>query len=118
MDVTEEGFEFDGKLYRSLTSVAREITGAAWSGPWFFGLAKAADACGGTDIWLGGDGGSLGCNQGSGVRCSLTISPTIKIGVDRNAPIGPHIQIQNNRDRTTARLLISSRRPMIVGVMN
>ena len=33
--VTEDGFEFEGKLYRSLTSVAREITGAAWSGPRF-----------------------------------------------------------------------------------
>jgi hypothetical protein len=51
--VTEEGFEFEGKLYRSLTSVAREITGAAWSGPRFFGLAKAADVCGGTDTLLG-----------------------------------------------------------------
>jgi DNA invertase Pin-like site-specific DNA recombinase len=33
--VTEEGFEFEGKLYRSLTGIAREITGAAWSGPRF-----------------------------------------------------------------------------------
>jgi hypothetical protein len=40
--VTEEGFEFEGKLYRSLTGIAREITGAAWSGPRFFGLARAA----------------------------------------------------------------------------
>jgi hypothetical protein len=51
--VTEDGFEFEGKLYRSLTSVAREITGAGWSGPRFFGLAKAADASGGTDVPLG-----------------------------------------------------------------
>ena len=51
--VAEDGFEFEGKLYRSLTSVAREITGAGWSGPRFFGLAKAADAFGGTDVPLG-----------------------------------------------------------------
>ena len=38
--VTEEGFEFEGKLYRSLTGIAREITGAAWSGPRFFGTRQ------------------------------------------------------------------------------
>jgi hypothetical protein len=36
--VTEDGFEFDGRPYTSLTTIAREITGAAWSGPRFFGL--------------------------------------------------------------------------------
>ena len=61
--VTEDGFEFEGKLYRSLTSIAREITGAGWSGPRFFGLAKAANASGGTDAPLGKsdlDGGRAG----------------------------------------------------------
>src|SRR5208283_5500904 len=53
-----------------------------------------------------------------GRKCSFRISPTIRIGEDRNAPIGPHIQVQNSSDRMTARLLISSLRPMIVGVMN
>jgi Protein of unknown function (DUF2924) len=58
--VTEEGFEFEGKLYRSLTGVAREITGAAWSGPRFFGLPRAASASGrkhaptGKSDWDGG----------------------------------------------------------------
>ena len=36
----EEGFEFGGKRYRSLSRIAREITGARWSGMRFFGLAK------------------------------------------------------------------------------
>lgn len=36
--VTEEGVILDGKKYRSLTEVARYITGAKWSGPRFFGL--------------------------------------------------------------------------------
>ncbi len=36
--VAEDGFEYGGKLYRSLTKVARAITGAHWSGPRFFGL--------------------------------------------------------------------------------
>ena len=38
VDVTENGFQFDGKSYRSLSAVARQITGAQWSGPRFFGL--------------------------------------------------------------------------------
>jgi hypothetical protein len=36
--VTEDGFGYGGKTYRSLTKVARVITGAHWSGPRFFGL--------------------------------------------------------------------------------
>ena len=36
--VTESGFEWDGKPYRSLSAVARAITGQAWSGNLFFGL--------------------------------------------------------------------------------
>lgn len=38
VDVLAEGFLFEGKLYRSLSAIAREITGAHWSGPRFFGL--------------------------------------------------------------------------------
>jgi hypothetical protein len=38
--VTEDGFEFRGKSYRSLTRIAGDITGAQWSGPRFFGLTK------------------------------------------------------------------------------
>jgi hypothetical protein len=40
VSVTDEGFEFQGKSYRSLTEIARQITGAQWSGPRFFGLTK------------------------------------------------------------------------------
>jgi hypothetical protein len=40
--VLEDGFEYQGELYRSLTRIARRITGAAWSGPRFFGIAKTA----------------------------------------------------------------------------
>ena len=38
VDVVENGFVFDGKTYRSLSAIARRITGAHWSGPRFFGL--------------------------------------------------------------------------------
>ena len=37
--VTDDGYSFDGKVYSSLTPIARAITGAHWSGPRFFGLA-------------------------------------------------------------------------------
>ena len=36
--VLEEGFEWRGERWRSLSVVAREITGTHWSGPRFFGL--------------------------------------------------------------------------------
>ena len=39
--VMEKGFEFEGRWYRSLSEIAREITGAHWSGPRFFGLTRA-----------------------------------------------------------------------------
>jgi hypothetical protein len=37
--VKEDGFSYAGQNYRSLSAVARDITGARWSGPRFFGLA-------------------------------------------------------------------------------
>jgi hypothetical protein len=40
--VTDDGFEFQGKAYRSLTKIAFDITGAQWSGPRFFGLTKTS----------------------------------------------------------------------------
>jgi hypothetical protein len=38
--VHADGVEWRGKRYRSLSIVAREITGAHWSGPRFFGLTR------------------------------------------------------------------------------
>lgn len=38
VEVVDDGFVMDGKLYRSLTAIAFRITGAKWSGPRFFGL--------------------------------------------------------------------------------
>ena len=42
--VGEDGFEYEGRHYRSLTVIAERITGAHWSGPRFFGLTKRASA--------------------------------------------------------------------------
>ena len=36
--VVEDGLEYNGQHWKSLTAIAREITGAKWSGPRFFGL--------------------------------------------------------------------------------
>jgi hypothetical protein len=38
----DDGVSFNGKHYRSLSEVAREITGSRWSGPRFFGLRSPA----------------------------------------------------------------------------
>ena len=42
--VREDGFEYEGQHYRSLTVIAERITGAHWSGPRFFGLNKRTGA--------------------------------------------------------------------------
>ncbi len=43
VSVLEDGFSFRGKRYRSLSEVAREITGTQWSGPLFFGLRRSQE---------------------------------------------------------------------------
>jgi hypothetical protein len=42
LSVLEDGVRFAGEHYRSLSEVARKITGSRWSGPLFFGLKTAA----------------------------------------------------------------------------
>ena len=42
--VGDHYFEMDGKKYKSLSAIARKITGAHWSGPRFFGLNKSSAA--------------------------------------------------------------------------
>lgn len=38
--VLQNGFEYDGRRFRSLSALAREITGTRWNGMMFFGLAR------------------------------------------------------------------------------
>jgi DUF2924 family protein len=40
--VLKNGFEFEGKIYRSLSAIAREVTGTKWNGYVFFNLEQAA----------------------------------------------------------------------------
>ena len=42
VDVVEGGYLWKGARYRSLSVIARTITGARWSGPRFFGLGSAS----------------------------------------------------------------------------
>lgn len=40
VDVLEDGFAFADRSWRSLSEIARHVTGAHWSGPRFFGLTS------------------------------------------------------------------------------
>jgi hypothetical protein len=40
--VLADGFDFDGQTYRSLSAVAKAVTGSHWNGLLFFGLAGNA----------------------------------------------------------------------------
>ena len=42
--VLVDGFEYQGARYRSLSKIAALITGAAWSGPAFFGLKQRKES--------------------------------------------------------------------------
>jgi hypothetical protein len=42
--VLDDGFSWQGMHYRSLSAIARKITGTAWSGPLFFGLKQNRSA--------------------------------------------------------------------------
>lgn len=43
VDVLPDGFLWNGTTHRSLSAIARSITGARWSGPRFFGLAGTGE---------------------------------------------------------------------------
>ncbi|MGX9357242.1 DUF2924 domain-containing protein [Roseobacteraceae bacterium S113] len=38
VEVVDGGYLMDGRIWRSLSAIARHITGARWSGPRFFGV--------------------------------------------------------------------------------
>ncbi|MDP1826616.1 MAG: DUF2924 domain-containing protein [Archangium sp.] len=40
--VCAEGFDYQGKRFKTLSAIARRITGTAWNGFFFFGLKKGA----------------------------------------------------------------------------
>lgn len=42
--VLNDGFEYESRRYRSLSAIAREVTGTRWNGLLFFGLAERRNA--------------------------------------------------------------------------
>ena len=42
--VTGDGFDWQGRPYKSLSAIARAITGTRWNGPLFFGLRNRREA--------------------------------------------------------------------------
>lgn len=40
VEVRDDGFLWQDRIYRSLSEIARAVTGAHWSGPRFFGLHR------------------------------------------------------------------------------
>ena len=41
--VLEDGFDYNGATWRSLSAIAKAITGTHWNGPRFFGLTNGGD---------------------------------------------------------------------------
>ena len=40
LQVLDDGFEYEGRWYRSLSNIANEITGTRWNGFAFFGVTR------------------------------------------------------------------------------
>lgn len=49
VEVLETGYAYRGRVYRSLSEIARVFTGARWNGPRFFGLRSPRVMQGGDD---------------------------------------------------------------------
>jgi hypothetical protein len=54
VEVLATGFAWRGQTYASLSSVARAITGARWSGPRFFGLSAGENKSAPAEVRNGG----------------------------------------------------------------
>jgi hypothetical protein len=67
VSVTDDGFEFQGETYRSLTKIAFDITGAKWSGPRFFGLTQRPKCAASSETTVASktdaDGGEMDANS-------------------------------------------------------
>lgn len=46
VEVVDEGFRYNGAIFKTLSVIARSITGTRWSGPAFFGVKRNAGGSG------------------------------------------------------------------------
>jgi hypothetical protein len=44
VDVVDGGYLWNGEQHRSLSAIARAITGTRWSGPRFFGIGSGGES--------------------------------------------------------------------------
>jgi DUF2924 family protein len=65
VQVLDDGFSWQGTRYRSLSAIARQITGTAWSGPLFFGLKPNRATRRSSPIMGPGDAATEGRNAAS-----------------------------------------------------
>jgi hypothetical protein len=68
--VVPDGFVWQGSTYTSLSTIAKAITGTAWSGPRFFGLRSGAD------------------REGLPLRFEARVHPALRHVRARNRPLG------------------------------
>ena len=66
VDVLPDGYMWNGARHRSLSAIARAITGARWSGPRFFGLLAAERGITKTDAGRHGHMSKRPAKSGSG----------------------------------------------------
>ena len=93
--VKEEGFTYAGRSYRSLTAIAREITGAHWSGPRFFGLARRSCTTASASrrrplerAWKGAlqmsSRSAVGTRRATKVRCAIYTRKSSEEGLEQD----------------------------------
>jgi hypothetical protein len=66
--VLDEGFAWNGATYRSLSQIAKAMTGTSWNGHRFFGLRRSEDQPG---TRASGEGGKGGQGRAKGKAGSL-----------------------------------------------
>src|SRR5213075_2363557 len=71
--VLDDGFSWQNTHYRSLSALARKITGTAWSGPLFFGLKPNRTAARHSSQLPGRAGEELESSNAAGLREPQTL---------------------------------------------
>ena len=73
--VVDEGFLWNGKTYRSLSSIARAITGTNWNGPRFFGMREVKEQ---------GRRRAVAANERKILRCAIYTRKSSEHGLEQD----------------------------------